>query len=79
MFAILFCVEDLEDEIYDFELFDISDITLDFQQVKRLNRIYLIMKSETPINLMRFYLKLKDYIAKMEAEIGVMEEVSEEH
>lgn len=70
---------DEEDFVNDLGLFDVSDITLDFQQVKKLNRIYLIMKSEEPINLMRFYLKLKEYIFQMEAEIGVMDDIGGEH
>lgn len=61
-------------DITDHELFDTSDITFDVQRLKGMCRLHIVMKSETPINLMRFYLSLKEYLFKIENEIGVMEE-----
>lgn len=67
-------------DLSEYELFDTSDITLDVQRTKGMCKLYVIMKSETPINLMRFYLSLKEYLFKIETEIGVMGETNfEEH
>lgn len=69
-----------DEEVEDFtdaELFDTSDITFDFQRTKGNTKIYLIMKSESPINIMRFYLAIKAYLFQMEAELGIMEEPPE--
>lgn len=60
-------------ELSDWELFDTSDITFDVQRTKGLCKLYVVMKSETPINLMRFYLALKEYLFQIEQEIGVCE------
>jgi hypothetical protein len=67
--------EDLD--LSDYELFDVSDITFDVQRLKNNTKLYLVMRSETPINLMRFYLSLKEYVFQIEQEIGVMDEAPE--
>jgi hypothetical protein len=69
--------EDEEHDLSEFELFDTSDITFDVQRTKGMCKLYVAMKSETPINLMRFYLALKEYLFQIEQEIGVMEEPPE--
>ncbi len=56
----------------DAELFDISDIEIDFQRTKGCCKVYMILSSQTPINLLRFYLAVKGYVEKMEAEIGII-------
>jgi hypothetical protein len=68
--------EEIE-ELSEHELFDTSDIEIDIQRTKAMCKLYLVMKSETPINLMRFYLRLKEYLFEIEQEIGVMDEAPE--
>lgn len=60
-------------DLSDWELFDTSDITFDVQRTKGMCKLYVVMKSETPINLMRFYLSLKEYLFQLEQGIGVCE------
>lgn len=60
-------------DLSEYELFDTSDITFDVQRTKGMCKLYVVMKSETPINLMRFYLALKEYLFQLETEIGVCE------
>jgi hypothetical protein len=55
------------------ELFDISDIEIDVQRTKGLCKLYVVLKSDTPINLMRFYLCMKQYLFQIETEIGIMD------
>lgn len=69
--------EDELEELNDYEIFDTSDIKIDVQRTKGMCKLYVVMKSETPINLMRFYLALKEYLFQMEQEIGVMDEPPE--
>lgn len=71
--------EDDEEFTSDLALFDISDIEIDVQRTKGLLKLYVVLKSEEPINLMRFYLAMKKYIFNIETELGVMEEIGEEH
>lgn len=70
--------EEIE-ELSDYELFDTSDIEIDIQRTKAMCKLYIVMKSESPINLMRFYLRLKEYLFEIEQEIGVMSEEAEVH
>lgn len=66
-------------DLSDYELFDTSDITFDVQRTKGMCKLYVVMKSETPINLMRFYLSLKEYLFQIETEIGICETDPETH
>lgn len=66
--------EDIDDQIIDVELFDISDIEITFQRTRGSCKVYMILESQTPIGLMRFYLALKEYITKIENELNVSEE-----
>lgn len=61
-------------ELSDVELFDVSDVEIDVQRTKGMCKLYVVMKSDSPINLMRFYLRLKEYLFEIEQEIGIMEE-----
>lgn len=70
---------DEEIDLTELELFDISDIKIDIQRTKNSTKLYLILKSESPINLMRFYLSIKGYVEKIENELGVMPEEPEVH
>lgn len=63
----------------DLELFDISDIEVDFVKTKSLTEVLLRVRSQEPINLMRFYLFLSDYVARMADEIGVIEGCETKH
>lgn len=67
------------EDLKDHELFDISDVELDFQRTKGLCKLYLIMKSDTPINLMRYYLKLKEHIFQLESDLLILDESPEVH
>jgi len=66
-------------DVNDNELFDTSDIEIDVQRTKGMCKLYVVMKSDTPINLMRFYLALKEYLYGIELEIGVCESDPETH
>jgi hypothetical protein len=68
-----------DEELSDFELFDISDIEFDVLRSKGLCKLTVVMRSEAPINLMRFYLSLKAYLFQIEQEIGVFDEEPEVH
>ena len=71
---------DIDDQISDNELFDISDVQIEFQRTRGMCKVYMIMKSETPFNLLKYYLALKQYITDLENEIGILEENNlEEH
>jgi hypothetical protein len=67
--------EDFED--LSLEHFNISDIRWDVKNFRRGKEVHLIARSDSNINLMRYYLALKNYIEKMEHEIGIMEEFGE--
>lgn len=71
--------EDIE-MIAECELFDISDVSWNTKSTKDMKKIYLIAEAEDlPFNLMKYYLALKAYVFKMEAEIGVFEESPDVH
>lgn len=57
----------------DHELFDTKDVHIDFSKSKNINEITLVLTADAPFNLMKFYLALKDYVQKMEDEMGVLE------
>jgi hypothetical protein len=62
-----------ERDIPDHELFDTSDVKFEFKHSKNSCQILIVVKSETPFNLMKLYLSLKEYVEQIEMEIGVME------
>lgn len=75
---------DLDDDefvnaIAENELFDTSDVSWNVKQTKDKRKVYLIAESETPFNLMKMYLALKEYTFRIETEIGIMNEEPEEH
>ncbi len=76
-------MQDFDDEeieaIAESELFDCSDVTWDVKNTRNKCKIYLIAESDTPFNLMKFYLALKEYTFRIENEIGVMPEAPDEH
>lgn len=63
----------MSEKITDAELFDPSDVEIDFTKSKNIKEITLVMKSQTPFNLIKFYLALKDYVEGMEDELGIPE------
>jgi hypothetical protein len=69
----------VDDEFEDLspELFNISDIRWDVKNYRKGCEVHLIAKSDSNINLMRYYLALKFYIEKMEHEIGIVTEFGE--
>lgn len=71
--------DDEIEAITESDLFDVSDVTWDVKQTKNKCKIYLIAESDTPFNLMKFYLALKEYTFRIESELGVMSEAPEEH
>lgn len=54
--------------------FDISDIRFSKVPYKARTRLDLIIKSESPLNVMRVYLALKAYVFKIEQEMAIFEE-----
>lgn len=60
------------------ELYDTSDVEFGIHQKSR-KEIFLRVKSNSDFNLIRFYLALRDYVDKIEAELNVMPEHWEQH
>lgn len=66
-------------EVYPAELYDSSDVKIEMRQSSRREiRLYL-RASEADFNLVKFYLSLKDYVEKIEKELGVLENAKGEH
>ncbi len=64
----------------DHALYDISDVTFELRQVRGRREIILVAKAEEDdFNLFKFYLALKDYVDKIEAELGVLEATEGSH
>lgn len=69
------CVMDLDDDVLiESDLFDISDVVFDIPPTRNKCKIYLVAKSDTPFTLMKYYLALKSYVEKIEAEMNIFEE-----
>lgn len=62
----------------DLELFDISNVKFDLKQNTSKGLLVLIAQSEDHWNLMRYYLALRSYVLKLEAEMGIMPEPPDE-
>lgn len=56
------------------ELYNIEDIVFTMKDSKRRTEVTLVAKGERDINLIRYYLALKDLVEKIERELGVMTE-----
>lgn len=63
----------------DSDLFDISDVTVEFRPTRNRRQVSLLLKSETDFNLMKYYLSLKTHLEQLETEIGIMNEHPREH
>lgn len=71
---------DLGDEdFYDSQEFDISDIRFHKSSNIDRTRFDLILRADSPLNVMRIYLAMKAYIFKIEQELNIGEEHFEEH
>lgn len=65
-------------EVYDFELFDISDITEDIK-FKSRREISLVLKAQSSdFNLMKYYLAVKDHADRIGVQLGMMTEEADE-
>lgn len=62
----------------DAELFDPSDITWEIAPSKRNDRVTIVLKSEGSFNLMKIYLGLKMIAEKIELELNILEQASDE-
>jgi hypothetical protein len=55
-------------------------VDIQIRQSKHRREIYLIVKSESKdFNLLKFYLALRQYVDKIEAEIGILEAAEGDH
>lgn len=63
-----------EDEVDEYELFDISDITIDLIPRKTRREAILQIKGKRELGVMRYYLALRAHLHKIELELGVEEE-----
>ncbi len=56
------------------ELYDTSDVSWEMRQPRGRKEIWLFAKAPSGFNLIKFYLALKEYVEKIEQEIGVLED-----
>jgi hypothetical protein len=72
---------DLLPGTFDCELYDTSDVTFTIKQNKAQNEIALIAKcsATSKFNLVKYYLSLREYVDKIESELGIMSETDGEH
>lgn len=71
--------DDEEDEIPDFELFDISDVEISIKNSRSRREVTFIIRSQSDFNLVKIYLSLKDYVEQMEQSMNIMEAAPETH
>lgn len=70
---------DDEDEIFESDLFDASDVKISFPRTRSRREIIMVLKSESDFNLMKTYLFLKEYVEQMEKSVNIMEAAPETH
>jgi hypothetical protein len=63
-----------EEDVDEYELFDISDITIDLIPRKTRKEAILQIKGKRELGVMRYYLALKAHLHTIEIELGVMDE-----
>jgi hypothetical protein len=66
----------MDDDIPDFELFDISDVKVHYERSKDQKKVTATVKSNTPISEMKLYLILGNEVTKLERRLGISEEVA---
>lgn len=68
-----------DEETFDFELFDTSDVTISKCEVSRRKIIFTMRASQSDLNLMKVYLALKDFVDDLQDKLNIMEEAEGEH
>lgn len=66
-------------EVFPAELYDSSDVKIDIKQPSRREIRVTLKASTADFNLVKFYLSLKDFVEKIEGELGIMERTEGEH
>jgi len=71
--------DEVDDDLFEMELYDTSDVTFDIKTRSR-REIALVAKAATSdFNLVKYYLSLKEYVEKIEAELNISERDDEKH
>ncbi len=68
-----------DDEIFAAELFDTSDVTFTIKDGRSRNEVTLIARCDTTLNLVKYTLALREFLEKIELELGIMEAAEGEH
>ncbi len=70
----------LRDEPGDYspEMYNTDDVTFSMKDGRRRNEVILIAKSDSDLNLVKYYLALKAFIEKIEVEMDIMGEAPDE-
>lgn len=69
----------LDDDVFGAEMFDTSDVVFEMPYRKKRNEVYLVAKSNSDFNLVKYYLALKDFVQKIEDDLNIMETAEGEH
>jgi hypothetical protein len=58
----------------DIDFFDVEDVSFDLPKSKNRCEVVIVMKSDTPFNLVKLFLALGKLHDQMENEMGVFDE-----
>lgn len=68
-----------DEETFDFELFDTSDVTISQCEVSRRKIIFTMRAGQSDLNLMKVYLKLEEFVDDLRVKLQIMDQADGEH